>query len=561
VKYARVVKQSAEQGQATVMLKSKSHSQKSSSESLTKKKSTILWAVIAMVSAFVSIGSWGLSSPIGSSPDDDYHNVSIWCGQGLREGLCEQGSEPGNVLVRETLKSNSFCFAGRSEESGYCEQTEALGETARTNRGENPNLFYWVNSWFASNDLVASVLAIRFFNTALAILLFASVIFALPRHLRRVPLVGIIATSVPLGLFIIPSTNPSSWASPSVLVFFSALAGFLSVKKVKSRWLLGGLAIFSAFIAAGSRPDSAFYILVSIGVALVISYTREMINLRSLAVVILLFAIAATFFLTAGNTGLTIAGAPGGGLQVTTIGKFFLNLVHLPNLWVGIFGSQGLGWMDTLMPSTVWAVAFGIYASIIFGAIKYFDSRQGFAVSLTFLSLIVVPMAALTSSGLLVGQFVQPRYLLPLLGLLVAASMYRRSDKSGFELSRAQVWLIAFGLVAAQLIALRNNMQRYLTGFGTNDIIEWWWVEVPPAGTVFWFSPDYVLLIGSIAFALLLVSLWKLRVELGLPGDSARKNGNTEDNEAVPTLQQVKPLRKRKIPWFTEKSADRKSQL
>jgi len=510
---------------------------------------SILWAIIAMFSAFVSLASWGLSSPIGSAPDDDYHNVSIWCGQGLREGLCEQGSDPSFVLVRETLKSNSFCFAGRSDVSGYCEQTEDLGETARTNRGENPNVFYWVNSWFASNDLAASVLSIRFFNSAFVILVFASVIFALPRHLRRVPVVGIIATSVPLGLFIIPSTNPSSWASASVLVFFSALIGFLSTKNIRSRWLLGGLALISSVMAAGSRPDSAFYILISIGAALVISYTREMINTRTLTVVTILFAIAGAFFITASNTTLTITGAPGGGLQVTTPGRFFLNLVHLPTIWVGVFGTQGLGWMDTLMPATVWAVTYAIFMVLIFGAIRYFDSRQGAAMALIFLSLIAVPMAALTASGLVVGQFVQPRYLLPLLGLLVAVAMYRRSDKSGIKLSRPQVWLLAFGLVAAHLIALRTNMQRYLSGFGTNDVIEWWWVEIPQEGTVFWLSPDYVWLIGSIAFALFMFSLWKLRAELGLPGDSAASNLETEHQKTVSASEQKeRPLPNKKSP-------------
>ncbi len=508
--------------------------------SINIKKSSIRWSIIAMISAFVSIGSWGLSSPIGSAPDDDYHNVSIWCGQGLREGLCEQGSDPSNVLVRETLKSNSFCFAGRSDVSGYCEQTDALGETARTNRGENPNVFYWVNSWFASNDLVLSVLSIRFFNSALTVLLISTVIFALPRHLRRVPLIGIVATSIPLGLFIIPSTNPSAWASTSVLVFFSALVGFLSTKATTSRWLLGGLAVISSVMAAGSRPDSAFYILISIGAALVISYTREMINTRTLTVVGILFAIAALFFITASNTTLTISGAPGGGLQVTTPGRFFLNLVHLPTLWVGIFGTQGLGWMDTLMPATVWAVTYAVFMALIFGAIRYFDSRQGAAMSLIFVSLIAVPMAALTASGLVVGQFVQPRYLLPLLGLLAAVAMYRRSNNSGIELSRPQVWLLAFGLVAAQLIALRTNMQRYLSGFGTNDVIEWWWVEVPQDRTVFWLSPDYVWLIGSIAFALFMVALWKLRVELGLPGDRAGNHNVTECQTTLSVSKQKK---------------------
>jgi hypothetical protein len=47
---------------------------------------------------------------------------------------------------------------------------------------------------------------------------------------------------------------------------------------------------------------------------------------------------------------------------------------------------------------------------------------------------------------------------------------------------------------------------------------EWWWVDRPASGEQFWFSPNLVWITGSVAFAVFLVSLWKLRAELGLPG-------------------------------------------
>jgi hypothetical protein len=478
----------------------------------------IKWASIAIISATLSLSAWALSSPIGSAPDDDYHNVSIWCGQGLREGLCEQGSEENLVLVRETLKSNSFCFAGKASVSGQCEQTEALGETSRTNRGENPRIYYWVTSWFASNDIAASVLSIRVFNSILVVTVLSSVVLLIPRHLRRIPIVAMLATSMPLGMFIIASTNPSAWAATSVILFFTAFLGFLATRDKSSRIKLGLLAALGALMAAGSRPDSAFYILIALGAAMAIVFTKKLINKTNVLLATLFLAIASVFFVTSGNTFATLSGAPGGGLSVTTIGKFFLNLVHLPNLWVGVFGTQGLGWMDTLMPSSVWAVTYGIFFFIVFSAIKYMDPRQWLAFGLVFFSLIAVPIAALSASGLVVGDFIQPRYLLPLLGLLVATAMFRRSDKYGFELSKYQAWLIGAGLFVGQVISLQINLRRYLTGLNVNDEIEWWWVDVPETTTIFWFSPDYVLLVGSLSFGLLLVSLWKLRQELGLPG-------------------------------------------
>jgi hypothetical protein len=90
-------------------------------------------------------------------------------------------------------------------------------------------------------------------------------------------------------------------------------------------------------------------------------------------------------------------------------------------------------------------------------------------------------------------------------------------------MSRAQVWIIGFALVFAHIIALRTNLGRYLTGM--SDVaenldygFEWWWVDRPAANEIFWFSPNLVWITGSVAFAVFLVSLWKLRAELGLPG-------------------------------------------
>jgi hypothetical protein len=90
-------------------------------------------------------------------------------------------------------------------------------------------------------------------------------------------------------------------------------------------------------------------------------------------------------------------------------------------------------------------------------------------------------------------------------------------------MSRAQVWIIGFALIFAHIIALRTNLGRYLTGMSqvaTNlDYgFEWWWVDRPASNELFWFSPNLVWITGSIAFTVFLVSLWKLRAELGLPG-------------------------------------------
>jgi hypothetical protein len=516
-------------------------------------KKVTRWTSISIVSAIMTLGAWAFASPIGSTPDDDYHLVSIWCGQGFRDGICEEGTEPREVVVRETLMDYSFCYAGEPDETGECQQTELFAPTTRSNAGENPRVFYWATSWFASNDLTTSIISIRFFNSILIVLGFAAVIFALPRHLRRVPVVSAVSIAVPLGLFIIPSTNPSSWGVYAVVLFFAAFLGFVITKNRRSRWILGSIALVTLLMAAGSRPDSALYVLVAVAAVIIITFTRKMINPVNISIVAALMLMGAIFFFGSANTSATLTGAPGGGLTTFTGGQLYANVTNLPTLWVGGFGVWGLGWLDTPMSPIVWVVGWGVFLSLVFAAIMYFNLQQALSVSLIFAALVLVPILALSASGLIVGQFVQPRYLTGLLGMLVAASMFRSSMNTGLLMSRAQVWIIGFALMFAHIIALRTNLGRYLTGM--SDVaenldygFEWWWVDRPASGELLWFSPNLVWITGSVALAVFLVSLWKLKAELGLPGYNEWTKETASVDSSVSLTKKVTTKRKTNSP-------------
>ena len=48
------------------------------------------WAWVWLpVAFFVMCAGWALTSPPGSSPDDDFHLTSIWCAAGTQDGRCE----------------------------------------------------------------------------------------------------------------------------------------------------------------------------------------------------------------------------------------------------------------------------------------------------------------------------------------------------------------------------------------------------------------------------------------------------------------------------------------
>jgi hypothetical protein len=340
-------------------------------------------------------------------------------------------------------------------------------------------------------------------------------------------------------MFIIPSTNPSSWGYSALLILFPIILALASADRWRDRWVLGSLALIALLMTAGSRADSALYAIIAIATALLITTNFKIIKKEFIFAGLGLAGIGAYLFLSSGNTSVVLTGGPGGGLTFPSIRGTFYNLLRLPDLLVGAFGSWGLGWLDTPLPSSVWAVTFGIYCSLLFGAIRYFSTKQAIGLALVFGSLVAIPILALHASGLVVGQFVQPRYLLPLLGLMLAVALFRESRNSGLKLSRGQVWLIGFGLVVTNSISLHTNLRRYLTGLDGNQInlnrdIEWWWFHAPADGSWFVLSPNSLWVFGSVAFAVFLLAIWKLREEIGLPGVSNQKDKKST-NELMPS--------------------------
>jgi hypothetical protein len=195
--------------------------------------------------------------------------------------------------------------------------------------------------------------------------------------------------------------------------------------------------------------------------------------------------------------------------------NLFSNLVRLPDLWAGVFGTWGLGWLDTLMPPIVWVSTLCLFFALLFTSIQFFTFRQKIAFLFVALALVFVPIYVLSVNRLEVGQGVQPRYLLPLLALLVAVAVFRTSPNKGLNLSKLQVFIMGITLIVAHSVALNTNLRRYISGidirsFNLDNTVEWWWDNAPV-------SPSLVWLAGSVFFGIFLISLWKLRRELGLP--------------------------------------------
>jgi hypothetical protein len=470
-----------------------------------KQKPARVWVtvVVACVSALIFAGSWALSSPVGSSPDDDYHLASIWCGQGFRDGICEPTAEASTVQVPEAVVRSSSCYAFNPDASATCEYSGELVSTDRSNAsGGYPPFYYWTMSHFVGEDIDASIWAMRMFSSLVVVFGVVAAVVVAPRRFAGVPIVGLFLTMTPLGSFLIASNNPSGWAYPAVIVFFSAMTTFLASESRFAKIASGGLAILSVIIGAGSRADAAMYIVLALGVAWVLMWERLRVNRYSIGLSLVVLATSASFYLNAGQSTVLIREQGPTGFDA---GNFVSNLLGLPTLWAGALGTWGLGWLDTAMPATVWLATVGLYFAIVFGALKGLDFRRSISISIVALALAAVPLYVLTRENIPIGVGVQPRYILPLLAILIMVAVFPSNQVGRFSPSSVQIYLGIIGLWVANAIALHVNIRRYVTGMDVKSAnldadIEWWWegALVAPMG---------VWLIGTVSFGVLLLTV------------------------------------------------------
>jgi hypothetical protein len=468
------------------------------------RASSIATVALICLAATFTMFAWALASPVGASPDDDFHLVSIYCAASGGNGLCTSTGNPETRNVAIVLLK-APCFAANSDASAACQldgniiKNHNLLETSRGNfTGQYPGVFYSAMSFFAQDDVESSVVAMRFFNALLFVALAGALALLFQRTWRSRLALMWVTTLVPLGLFIIPSTNPSSWAVTGIGTAFAALVGLTSARGWR-KIAFSGLYVIGGVMAAGARADAAAYLILATIVALGLTSSKKSLVSPWMLLPFLGVALGAFSFFTSGQSIASVAGLVDGSAPASVHSPsaiFFGNLLNLPSLWLGVFGSWGLGWLDTQMPVIVWVGAAGVFGIFVFAALKGLVKRELAWAASVGLGLIVIPIYILQKSLAPVGAQVQPRYLLPLIVLLAGVIFLSRSNWS-FSFSRLQWLLLGAALMVAQAVALFLNIRRYTSGASgggnLNQDIGWWW----PTMT----SPMAVWTLGSLSFA------------------------------------------------------------
>lgn len=444
--------------------------------------------------------------------------VSIWCATGddaacIQEEGATEALVPGAVL-------DVACYAFDDSVSGDCQdELDFRGEPdSRTERGNfygaYPSGFYAAMSLFVGADIEASVLVMRLV-VALVFTILATALFLLLPPRRRPTMVATWAlTTVPVGLFVLSSINPSTWAIAGVGLGWLALAAFFEASGARKIGL-GALFAVCVAMAVGSRGDASMYMVLAILAAVVLQVRRTrrfaldaILPAAALAVCVLMFRVSRPI------EHVTQGVEPDRGLSAV-LARVLPTIFDVPRLWMGMFGNgYGLGWLDTAMPAVVGLGSLACFLGAAIVAIGRADVRKTIVLAGGLVVLWALPTAVLVAAGEPVGANMQPRYLLPLL-VLFAGVLFWAPEGREIRFGRAQRILIVVTLAVAQAIALHLNLSRYVSGFDDlaphlDSGIEWWW-NLPV-------SPMTVWVAVSLAYAGL-VALLMARTEDAEPAE------------------------------------------
>ena len=441
--------------------------------------SRMRWIYVAPVLALLALSAWAFASPVGAGPDDDYHLISTWCASG-GGAQCQPGSDDDHRLVTAGFR-DIVCYAGKTQVSAQC-QTDGLDaagmfETDRGNfGGEYPPVYYAAMHLFAGSDIQASALTMRLVNATIFVALTTMLFVLLPLARRRTLLWGWLIATIPLGIFLIPSNNPSGWAITGVGTAFLALLGWYETEG-RRRWVLGALYLVGVIMAAGARGDAGVYVVGASVTASLLAFARD----REWALRAILPAagiiIAVFFFVSAGQSGVGAIGfSPGAvgdttgdgsgtspAVPITGAALAAYNLLMLPYLWTGVWGTWALGWFDTGLPAIVPWAAVAAFVVVGFAGLGRLDWRKAISISGVLVVLTVLPVYVLTVGGMKVGDALQPRYLLPLI-LLLCLLLVTMPRGAELRFTRLQTFTILGALAIAHLVALQVNIRRYVTG-------------------------------------------------------------------------------------------------
>jgi len=473
-----------------------------------------VWVILCLAGLIMSSYAWIVSSPTGGSPDDDFHQASIWCPTPADQHcvvLPGEGDHPPILVPQSVAQSDCYRFlAGKSAACQLHLSDRLMIPVTRYDNGMYPGYYYDFMHMFVENDVDRAILVMRWVNVGLATLLYGAIFFLASPSGRRLTAYTLLGTAVPLVTFFSTSINPSAWA---ILGVVSAWLGFhlgLSPTSKPRRIALLSLGVVGAVLAAAARSDSGAYLVIICAAVLVYHWPTVIHRIRLVTPFVVASILGVLSFLSSNQADAATGGMNfTGRQQIGSIKLFVMNVFQLPEYVTGYWNFY-MGWLDTKVPWTTTicatAVAFGLCVWGISQAKMNF--RHWLSIIGLFLAILGVPLLIVQASHTFVSYSgMQARYIAPLIIVFVGACLADRNQPSrSLPLATTVAFVVLTSV--ANMYALYTLIQRYvtgarLTGLSLSAGAQWWRGGGP--------SPMWTWVMGSVGFALMTTILFAVR--------------------------------------------------
>lgn len=404
------------------------------------------------------------------------------------------------------------CFVNwpNSDKSAEClTDLELPLQLVATNRysrlGEDPILFYQVMNSFAGDNPINSVNFMRLFNVLISSFLFFLAIYVAPFIVKRALILSWGLVLIPIGIFNIASTNPSSWAITGIGTLWAFLLSLIFHRNSRNKMFYLSItgALLSLLISLGSRNDSRIYVLVTfIAVSLLLTSKRWVLNKIKLIFSLLLILITMTlavlwkFRLNFMYPSWYYQGAI---IEKDQPNAFLSIILEFPSFFFGLLGGQtpsndlnkgdlfenfayGISWSDFSFPSTV-GILLGIsLISVISISMNKLSLQKMFSLTFIFFTILAIIIYVRGVYPDFNDAQLTPRYIIPLFLLLVGFALISSTTNDSL-LGPLQSLVITTFLTIGGSLAWLVTISRFSIGPNAAFTNFWqtpeWWALSP----------------------------------------------------------------------------------
>jgi hypothetical protein len=461
-------------------------------------------ARISVIALFICLITWSIGSSIGSGMDTEYHTTSIWCAWGEKPGLCEnrEMSDEG-IVYADVPYLYQMCDGRPIDSHPRCDKVESNESMQRLRTADNNqmNVFYKVMHFFSSENPTRSIIWMRLFNSTITSLVFLGILTLTTSRTKIAGLSAWTFTVVPLAYLKFTSINPRGWSLLGAMTSWIFLHELLKAtnNKGRRRALLWFAFFGSAFLAFATRIDSSMFVVFTTCLVILqhlthkIAFNRKKIATIAIAIMGLGFVLRSVDRLSSYLNFQTPKGFP-------ISGYFYYVSTRIPEaiaeIWGYEVGQSGNG------PSFSGIIGLSLFVLALYTSLRFSTSNQLIFVGIAAMFLVTVNYWGLLSLGLQAPG----HYTSALVSFLLGVTILYSSNREFFMNSKT-TRNIAIGLLGySHAAALYSYMDLYVTGGENEGVIKslplqgWWWNS--------WSSPNWVLLIGALAFPVSLFFAW-----------------------------------------------------